>query len=214
MNFFEDQNQTNQAQEPQENQQETAINLGEPVDSDSAFVITSSNSNRNTYILLGVCIAAITATWLIGFQHKKPDTEESAQTGTIQLDIALAKLVGVKNLENTDNLVKTFYEMPGTKQVKLEELNKNPFIHKAKSAPKVDEQAGINKKIERQKQLTEEIKDLKLKSILKGSGGDICLINEIAYEVGDFVTDSFKIVEIKLDTVVLEADDWQCELEL
>ncbi len=214
MNFFEDQNQTNEASEPQNIQQETLIDLTEPIEGDSAFVITSQNSNRNTYILLGVCIAAIVATWLIGFQHKKPETEETAQTDTTQLDIALAKLIGAKNLENSDNLVKTFYEMPGTKQVKLEELNKNPFIHKVKPAPEVKDQDVINKKIEREKQLAEEINDLNLKSILKGSDGDICLINGILYKVGDFVTDSFKIVEIKIDSVVLEADDWQCELEL
>ena len=214
MNFFEDQNIENEAEEKQaEEQPEALIDLTEPVEGDSAFVITSQNSNRNTYILLGICAAAILATWLIGFQHKKPAPEEAAQNDTVQLDIALAKLVGQKNIEKTDKLVNAFYEMPGAKQVKLQELQKNPFIHKAKAVP-IEEKETISKKIERQQQLSNEIKDLKLKSILKGADGDICLINGIAYKVGDNVTESFKLIKINLDTVVLEADDWQCELEL
>ena len=215
MNFFEDQNQDNQSQDTQAEQQEPIMDLNDPImESDSAFVITSKNSNRNTYLLLGVCLAAIVAIWLIGFQHKRPDPEEAAQSNTTQIDIALAKLIGVKNLENSDNLVKTFYEMPGTKQVKLDELNKNPFIHKVEARAQVEEQEKINEKVKREQQLATEIKNLKLNSVLKGPDGDICLINGIAYKIGDNVTQSFKIVEIKLDSVVLEAGDWQCDLEL
>ncbi len=213
MNFFEDKI---DEQDTDDNKIEPAAQAQEPADDDMSYVISSKSSNRNTYILLTVCVLAIVGVWLAGLAHKKSaDQSDSKSDKVNKLDIALAKLVGVKNTADSELLVNAFYELPGGKQVKLDELNKNPFVlqEKIKEETQQDE-LPIAQKILREKQLNSEAGALKLNSIMKGPKGNYCMINGEIYKTGDKVTESFTIKKIEINKVILEADDYTCQLEL
>ena len=209
MNFFEEDIEQQNTDEPVIQEDNLAGVTGQPLDDNGSYVISSKSSSRNTYLLLGVCLLAIVGVWFAGF-HQKSAEQESKDDPAQKLDLVLAKLVGIKNTNDSQELVEAFYELPGGKQVKLEELNKNPFMLEQKTQESVE--SPVVKQVERQKVLTAEIESLKLGTIMKRPGADLCLINGLIYKVGDKVTESFEVKEIKVDTVILEAEDWKCEL--
>ncbi len=211
MNFFDENIEEQNPDEPQVTNEEVGLDAVITEDDNTAYTITSRNSSRNTYILLGVCLLAIVGVWFAGFAHKHEEQDKKKSSAS-KLDVVLARLVGIKNTGDSQDLVNAFYELPGAKQVKLDELNKNPFILEQKVEEQ--DQAPVVKIIDRQKVLAAEIQSLRLGSIMQRSNGSICLINGVVYKVGDKVTDSFIIKEIKVDSVILEAEDWECELEM
>ncbi|MBN2064459.1 MAG: hypothetical protein JW745_06630 [Sedimentisphaerales bacterium] len=214
MNFFEDKIEEQETDDIKATP--ATAETQEPADDDMSYAISSKSSSRNTYILLTVCVLAIVGVWLAGLAHKTPADEQDSKSDKVsKLDIALAKLVGVKNTADSELLVNAFYELPGGKQVKLDELNKNPFVlqEKIKEESQQDD-LNIAQKVLREKQLNSEAGSLKLNSIMKGPNGNFCMINGEIYKVGDKVTDSFKIKQIEMNKVVLEADDYTCQLEL
>ncbi len=211
MNFFDDNIEQQDAELPPDQEDVLGLNGAVAEEDGSSYAITSRTSNRNTYILLSVCLLAIVGVWFAGFRHNKADESENADDPVSKLEIVLAKLVGIKNTENSKELVDAFYELPGAKQIKLQELNKNPFVIEQKVEA---EDISAVRQINRQQVLATEMKGLKLGTILTRSEGNMCLINGVVYKAGDQVTESFKLKEIKVDSVILEAEDFECVLEM
>ena len=211
MNFFED-----DIKQPDENLTADPVNevvdLGLAENDQADYSINLKKSNRQTLLLLAVCVASIALVYFAGFSHKS-SSEQEEQTATAELDLVLAKLVGINNVDDSQQLIDAFYELPGGKQVKLDELNKNPFVFAVKEdlLPQVEVQV---QEVDIQKQLNAQFDKMKLDGIMRGYDLDRCVIDGQIYKVGDTLAHDFSIMKINVDSVVLQANDIEYTLNM
>jgi preprotein translocase subunit SecG len=120
-----------------------------------------------------------------------------------QIEKAIARLTGVGSemFKRMDQIVKKFYEFSDVRQVRVNELVKNPFEIFLAEPSKIPDITGTVDT------------DLQLKTILQTDKVYICMINdEILYE-GDTIK-GFKVVQISDDFVKLESEGVEKVLKL
>ena len=177
----------------------------------------SKSSNRNTMVLLGICLSGIVVVYLLGARQSIAEPTEQQKAAEAQIDAVLGKLVqkgSAKGLLNsTENMVKTFYEYPSNQQVSLQDLKKNPFsrVGRAKVGAEVP---TIKTRAEIERELKGKLADLELQSVVKGSRGAKCLINGEVYGKGQVVAETFRISNINVNSVVVVAGEFEFVLRM
>jgi len=166
---------------------------------------------KNSTLLLIVLFAAGMLCLLLMIKKSAPQAAKAEGTNNeeVQIETAISRLTGVKSamFKSIERIVKKFYEFSDVKQIKVDELVKNPFENEAllTNLHQVsDKNNGLN--INRQavrEQLLESCKDMQLLSIMKSDAGNCCMIDDkILYE-GDTLR-GFYVRRIGDDFVKLE----------
>jgi hypothetical protein len=177
----------------------------------------NKSSNRNTMLLLGICLSGIVVVYLLGMRQNIAEPTAEQKAAEAQIDAVLGKLVqkdpALGLLNDTENMVKTFYEYPSNQQVALQDLKKNPFSRLAEAkataqAPETKTRAQIEKELE------VKLADLELQSVVQSSHGAKCLINGEVYGKGQVVADIFRISNINVNSVVVVAEEFEFVLRM
>jgi preprotein translocase subunit SecG len=193
--------------------------LNSELGSDSDYVTTASrekNIKNGTIILAVIFCVSLVCLWFM-IKKTTPQTA-AAKTGSedIKVEDAIAKITGTKAefFKGVDNVMSKFRDFSGTLQVKVNELQKNPFEHERYStlAMPLDRQelfpaAKRNANTDRQSD------GMQLLGIMKSPKGYCCMINDKTLYKGDTV-DGWKIVAITEDSVELSSRSVQKTLRI
>jgi hypothetical protein len=191
--------------------------------SDSSFVTTASREKsikNGTIVLIAVFCVSLVCLW---FMIKKTSPQSAAaKTGTddMQIENAIARVTGTKAefFKGIDNVVSKFHEFSNVLQIKVNELQKNPFEHQKYNSTAISpEQNEAESAIERQRavrfDLEKDATGMQLLSIMKSPKGNCCMINDKMLKKGDTI-DGWKIVAITDKTVELSAQGMQKILKI
>ncbi|MDD5327175.1 MAG: hypothetical protein PHY02_05095 [Phycisphaerae bacterium] len=183
----------------------------------------NKNVRRSTMLLAVIFILGVLSLWFM-IKKSSPQTAAASQKQPgiegARIEMAIAQLVGGRSemFGRMDEIVKKFYEFSDVRQVKAEELMKNPFKHEVLLGDlkeQSDAEKGdfdINAQM-RQEQLKQQIKSMQLLSIMKTGTNNCCMIDDkILYE-GDSIK-GFDVRKIGDNTVLLESDGVEVILKL
>jgi uncharacterized protein HemX len=198
------------------------LSMGDITESDFGSK-KKSNLNKGTIFLLVTCAIGVGVMYLFGIKQKPKEASAEQKAAEAQVDQALQKLVNkdeqnkVKELFNdTDEMVKAFYDYPTKQQVALDELKKNPFQRVVDTSGEVvvDDRTARQERERLVRELQNNFNKLKLQSVLKSSKGATCLINGEIYKVGQMVDDFFTVKTIEDNKVILVASEMEFVLEM
>jgi hypothetical protein len=192
--------------------------------SDSSFVTTTSREKsikNGTIIFIAVFCVSLGCLW---FMIKKTTPQAaSAKTSSedsMQIENAIAKVTGTKAefFQGIDNVVNKFNEFSNVLQVKVNELQKNPFEHqKYNSAAFSFEQEQMESAADRQQAIKNTLEHgvtgMQLLSIMKSLKGNNCMINDKMLSNGDTI-DGWQVVKITDTSVELSAQGMQKTLKI
>lgn len=179
------------------------------------FVSARDNvkSVKRSTVILAILFAAGLAGLFIMIKKGAPRLV-SAQTvdpQQVQIDTLVAKLGGVRTemSNKMDTIVKKFYEFADVKQISLDQLAKNPFMHGKidLTSPSVENKVLVH---------TRKTSDFKLFSIMKDDADaskSCCMINDILLSVGQTIL-GFTVKEIGSGFVVLQSGENKIILRL
>jgi hypothetical protein len=192
--------------------------------SDSSFVTTTSREKsikNGTIIFIAVFCVSLGCLW---FMIKKTTPQAASAKTTsddsMQIENAIAKVTGTKAefFQSIDNVVSKFNEFSNVLQVKVNELQKNPFEHQKYSVTVLSpEQELMESAAERQRAvrntLEQEATGMQLLSIMKSPKGNSCMINDKMLNKGDTI-DGWQVMEITDKSVKLSAQGMQKTLKI
>jgi len=172
-------------------------------------------SNMLLAVLFGVGLLCL---WFM-IKKSSPKTVSAAAAGSeeVQIEMAIAKLTGVRSemFDRMDQIVQKFYEFSDVRQVKVNELAKNPFKHETfvgNLKETSNKQGGDDAEL-RQQLLSQQANGLQLLSIMQSDQRSCCMIDDkILYE-GDSIR-GFEIIQISDSFVKLESEGMQLLLKL
>jgi hypothetical protein len=174
-------------------------------------VASKKQKVKNSTLLLIALFAAGLLCLLLMIKKSAPQAAKAQSTNNeeVQIETAISRLTGVKSamFKSIERIVKKFYEFSDVKQIKVDELVKNPFENEALMTNLYqisDKNIGsnINQQALRE-QLLESCKGMQLLSIMKSDAGNCCVIDDkILYE-GDTLR-GFLVRKIEDDFVKLE----------
>ncbi|MBN1972316.1 MAG: hypothetical protein JW787_01655 [Sedimentisphaerales bacterium] len=173
---------------------------------------------RSTTVL---CVLFIIGLICLGVMIKKSAPKAAvakpANTEELQMEAAIAKLVGLKKdmFSRMDEIVNKFYEFSDVFQVQVSELVKNPFQLETfiSNLKQENGDSEIDAEMIWREQANRKAKDLKLYSVMQSEKGVCCMIdNKILYS-GDKIED-FEVKEISGDEVLLELEGIEVTLKL
>ncbi len=178
-------------------------------------VVNKNNVNRSAVILLITCLMGVGAIYLFGLRNKPKEATAQEQEVEAKVDQVLAKLVNQqkkaearKLFQDTDNMVRVFYDYPAKQQVEVDQLQRNPF---SRILAKDDGANDVDEALKRREQLRTELsgKSAKfvLQSVLQGRKGAKCLIDGNIYSEGETLDGVFKIKKIQSESVILTAEE-------
>jgi hypothetical protein len=171
---------------------------------------------RKTTYLLVVLFGAGLLCVLFMIKKSTPQKAQAQTNQTVeaQIEAALSSLMGIKAeiFSRMDGIVKKFYEFSDVQQIKVNELVKNPFERDLflGSLERVSTTDAEDAALMRQRQLSQQAKELRLVSIIRSTQGDCCMINDKILYQGDSIKD-FKVAQISQDSVKLEWGQNQSE---
>jgi hypothetical protein len=211
----------NDSQENQAWEDTTQSEMAGAESAEQAYALPQKKSlNRGTVILLASCLLGVGA---IFFLRQQPEvTSVENKEVEARVDTALAKLGkdtiqdNTKQVfEDTEEMVRVFYEYPAKQQVSVDELQRNPFsslLVKDPGAKDVDD--ALERQARLREELTKKLNALELQSVIPtGAGGAQCMISGEVYSEGELV-DIFKIKSIKQGQVLLMANEMDFTLKL
>jgi len=155
----------------------------------------------------------------------KKTTPQAASAKTtaedsMQIENAIAKVTGTKAefFKGIDNVVSKFNEFSSVLQVKVNELQKNPFEHQKYSASALSsEQEQVESAADRQRAIRDTLEQgatgMQLLSIMKSPKGNSCMINDKMLSKGDTI-DGWQVLEITDKSVKLSAQGMQKTLKI
>jgi hypothetical protein len=172
------------------------------------------NVRRSTVLLTGLFILGLLCLWLmIKKSVPQPAMAKGAGIEDAQIETAITRLVGVRSemFDRMGEIVKKFYEFSDVQQIKVNELTKNPFKNEIflGSLNETSDTEKSNSGAIRQQQL----KGMRLLSIVATGSGKCCIIDDIRLLEGDSIGD-FKVSRIGDSTVSLESDGVEMVLKL
>ncbi|MBW8038831.1 MAG: hypothetical protein FVQ85_02395 [Planctomycetes bacterium] len=139
----------------------------------------------------------------------------SANTEEAKIVEIIARLTGAGSemFKRMDHIVKKFYEFSDVRQVRVNELVKNPFERQIFLDDGGESSDSKNAEWIRKQRLRERKKGLQLFAICQTDDGNYCMIDDkILYE-GDTIKD-FKVSQISDAFVKLELEDVEIVLKL
>jgi hypothetical protein len=192
--------------------------------SDSSFVTTTSREKsikNGTIIFAVVFCASLVCLW---FMIKKTTPQaamaKTASEDSMQIENAIAKVTGTKAefFKGIDNVVSKFHEFSSVLQIKVGELQKNPFEHQQYNATSISsEQNQADSATDRERAaksaLEKDAGGMQLLSIMSESNGYSCMINDKMLKKGDMI-DGWRIVAITSKSVELSAQGMQKVLKI
>lgn len=200
----------------------TQSDLVEAETAEAAYDVKGKTNNiqRSTMIIMVTCLLGVGGIYLFSTKNKPSDQPTVDTEIEAKVDVALAKLQdhqakakSQKLFKDSEDMVKTFYEYPAKQQVKLDELQRDPFAREVKDAgPIVESDDVIQARLRRK--LNEQLVNIKLQSVLQGPSGGRCLINGTVYGLQQIVLDTFTIKDIQDEKVILEAEGLDFELTM
>jgi len=187
-------------------------------------VATQDKNVRKSTILLAVLFGiGLLCLWFM-IKKSTPQTVAGADVNTEdkQIEIAIARLTGMSSemFNRMDEIVKKFQEFSDVKQVRVNELVKNPFeleVFSGNLKGKFDaEESDFDidaERMRRQQQLSQQAENMQLLSIMQSGQGNCCMIDDKILYVGDSIKD-FKVCEISDTFVKLVSGDAEVILKL
>ncbi|MHC4573479.1 MAG: hypothetical protein ACYS76_05025 [Planctomycetota bacterium] len=176
-------------------------------------VATKSKSVRRTTCLLAVLFGAGLLCLLLMIKKSAPrkagaGVVSSAET---QLEEAIGRLTGIKSevFGGMDEIVDKFYEFSDVRQVKVNELAKNPFEHdefldSLNNTPDgTDENLDPDAEAMRRQELMRHARHLQLLGIMRSEQGNCCMIDDKVLYEGDLIG-GFRVCQIGNNFVRLE----------
>jgi preprotein translocase subunit SecG len=209
-------------------QSENGADTPEKAEADSAHkpqeqeyltVKTQDKDVRRSTMLLAVLfgIGLLCLWFMIKKSSPKTVSAAAASNEEVQIEMAIAKLTGVRSemFDRMDQIVQKFYEFSDVRQVKVNELAKNPFKHEifmgslnGTSDTQKEDDAEL-----RQQLLSQQANDIQLLSIMQSGQRSCCMIDDkILYE-GDSIR-GFEVIRISDSFVKLESEGMQLLLKL
>jgi hypothetical protein len=171
------------------------------------------SANRQSLRRSTTLVAVLVGIGLIGLlfmiRRSQPQAASAAPAADqTKIEAAISRLTGVRSemAGRMGEIVKKFYEFSDVVQVKVGELVKNPFEVEGfakdlkNAAPTQDPQAQAEEL--RRQRLQQQIKTLKLLSVMRSDQGDCCMINDRVLRQGD-TFEGFKVVRINGNSVEL-----------
>ncbi|MBN1846390.1 MAG: hypothetical protein JW810_11945 [Sedimentisphaerales bacterium] len=178
--------------------------------------------NRSAMIFMASCLIGVGTIYLFSLRQKPKQASAQQVEMEAKVDQALAKLVDQNQqkksrelFEDTEEMVQAFYEYPTKQQVKLQELQRDPFSRlwaREEAAVSVDDAAERQEKL--RQELTRKAEAMKLQSILLGPNTSRCLIDGQIYCEGDTVLSTFTIKSITQDQVILLSQEMEFRLQM
>ena len=192
--------------------------------SDSSFVTTTSREKsikNGTIIFIAVFCVSLGCLW---FMIKKTTPQaafaKTSSEDSMQIENAIAKVTGTKAefFKGIDNVVSKFHEFSSVLQIKVNELQKNPFEHQKYSAASLsDEQDQADSATEKERaakfSLEKDATGMQLLSIMSSSNGYCCMINDKMLKKGDMI-DGWQVVAITDKSVELSAQGMRKTLKI
>ena len=215
-----------QSDSPAESMPEEAGGFAEtPTETDPTFVAESSQPNRNTMVaLVGVVIVgAVVLTFMWMRSGPKPaaaNAEVAAASATVNeflTDGGKKFRMMEELLKNTEQFVQRFRAQPTVNQVKLEDLQTNPFQSLKKPPADDDEAKRLAAEKERKEKETQAVLraagQLQLQSIIHSGAVRTCMISGRAYAEQQEVN-GFVIERINPKSVIVKKDGHRAELRM
>jgi hypothetical protein len=176
------------------------------------LTVTANRQNlRRSTIVVVVLVAVGLGSLLLMIRRSQPQAASASEKAGDQMKIesAISRITGVRSemAGRMDEIVQKFHDFSDVVQVKVDELVKNPFqvegFAKDLGTGVVLEDPAAQAELLRRRHLEQQIKTLKLLSIMRSSEqGVCCMINDQIVRQGD-VIEGFTIVEIGNNTVTL-----------
>ncbi len=168
-------------------------------------------------VLFGIGLLGLL--FMIKKSAPKTATASSEVEEESEIEKAIARLTGVGSemFKRMDQIVSKFYEFSDVKQVKVDELVKNPF-EQQKFLADAEETSdskddGMKAELIRRLRLKQGTKDMQLLTICQTEKGNCCMIDDkILYE-GDMIK-GYKVGQISDDSVKLELGGVETVLKL
>jgi hypothetical protein len=190
-----------------------------PREQEYLTVKTQDKDVRRSTMLLAVLfgIGLLCLWFMIKKSSLKTVSAAAANSEEVQIEMAIAKLTGVRSemFDRMDQIVRKFYEFSDVRQVKVNELAKNPFKHETfvgNLKETSNMQAGDDAEL-RQQLLSQQANDIQLLSIMQSDQRRCCMIDDkILYE-GDSIR-GFEVIRISDSFVKLESEGTQLLLKL
>ena len=186
----------------------------------------SKKSLNSTIILLVVIGIGAVVIYVFGLRHQPKPPTEQAKALDAQLDQALVKITGSTAMAktpdrfyDTEAIIKTFHDYPGTHQVEADELRRNPFrFFRQQPDPETVDQDRTSAKNAQEtflaRELNNKVKQLQLESVLLSEKGSRCRINGEVFNAGEKIMDTFIVEQIQADEVTLLANDLEFVLRM
>ncbi len=182
------------------------------------------NACRSTMLLAVLFGIGLLCLWFMIKKSTPPTASAVVDAEEAQIEMAITRLTGVRSemFNRMDQIVKKFYEFSDVLQVRVNELEKNPFKHevflgnlKQTADTEGEGDLGFATDLIRQQQLRQQTKNLQLLSIIATDAGNCCIFDtddKIFYE-GDSIG-GFKVIQISDSFVKLEWEgDPICQTE-
>jgi len=157
-------------------------------------VATKNSSVRKSTMLLAVLFAVgLLCLWLM-IKKSAPQSAigQTDRAEDTQIEMAIAKLTGVRSemFKGIEKIVKKFYEFSDVQQIKVNELAKNPFEYEIFLAGFGQMPDTKKRKFDRiiQQQLTHQLKNMQLLSIMQSDAGSCCIIDDKVLYEGDSIS--------------------------
>jgi len=187
-----------------------------------SFVTESSARNRSTAVV--VLTLLLIGGAVIAFMRMKsaPKPASAAAPEAVSAKATINEFLtdGGKNarmmqelLKNTEKLRQRFLNYAVRKQIRLEDLQTNPFRFAKAKTDTPDPNAAAREAEKRRKELADAASRLKLQSIMYGSKGSTCMIANKPYTEGQ-VVDGFTIEKIQPAGVIVKKDGTKFEIEM
>lgn len=185
-----------------------------PREQEYLTVKTQDKDVRRSTMLLAVLfgVGLLCLWFMIKKSNLKTVSAAAASSEEVQIEMAIAKLTGVRSemFDRMDRIVQKFYEFSDVRQVKVNELTKNPFKHETfvgNLKETSNTQAGDDA------ELSQQANDIQLLSIMQSDQRSCCMIDDkILYE-GDSIR-GFEVIQISDSFVKLESEGMQLLLKL
>jgi hypothetical protein len=192
--------------------------------SDSSFVTTTSREKsikNGTIIFAVVFCASLVCLWVM-IKKTTPQAAmaKTASEDSMQIENAIAKVTGTKAefFKGIDNVVSKFHEFSSILQIKVNELQKNPFEHQNYSTTSLSGDQDQSESVADRERaakfaLEKDATGMQLLSIMSESNGYSCMINDKMLKKGDMI-DGWRVVAITSKSVELSAQGMQKVLKI
>ncbi|OHB45057.1 MAG: hypothetical protein A2178_00320 [Planctomycetes bacterium GWC2_49_10] len=206
------------------NKEQAAANpAGSQGDGNDGFVTTAAQDGkvkRGTYLLVVLILLGLGGLWMMA-KKTAPKAASAKSNDNAAIESAIAKLTGTKAefFKEIDGVVTKFNEIANVKQVKVDELQKNPFHLENFAAAGLsgsglsDEDSLLERERLERMELEAASMKMKLLSIIKGKAGNRCMIDDKVVGKGEKVR-GWTVEEITDNSVALRADGMQIVLKI